>query len=167
MWSRLSVEDLELVLAADELDKLSACSIADDKMDVVLQDQLDMVADSFRGSFQSKGYTIDVRDHYIPPEYKNFVLNYARYQIFTRFPMADEYALSEPRKKQYEEAAELLKNPYIGVSKPDYSTDHDLSGDTELTAYHDAAISMPWQKFPAEIFDTGFYKVYPYTRTLY
>ena len=167
MWSRLTTDDLELVLAADELDKLSSCSISEDKIGEVLQEQLDMVADSFRGSFQSKGYEMDVRDHYVPPEYRNFVLNYARYQIFTRFPMAENYALSEPRKKQYEEAQELLKNPYIGVSKPDYSTDPDLSGRTDLSATHDAEISIPWQKFPAEIFDTGFAKVYPYTRTLY
>ena len=163
----MTTDDLELVLAADELDKLSSCSVSDQKLGVVLQEQLDMVADSFRGAFTSKGYTVDVRDHYLPPEYRNFALNYARYQIFTRFPMAENYALSEPRKKQYEEAVELLKNPYIGVSKPDYSTDPDLSGRTDLSVTHDAAITIPWQKFPAEIFDTGFYKVYPYTRTLF
>lgn len=74
--------------------------------------------------------------------------------------MADDYALSKPREKQYEEAAELLKNPYIGVSKPDYSDDPELSGDTSLTATQDAAITMPWQKFPATPGDLGFCEVW-------
>ena len=44
--------------------------------------------------------------------------------------MTESYSLSEPRKIQYEEAAELLKDPYIGVSKPDYSDDPELSSMT-------------------------------------
>ena len=95
------------------------------------------------------------------------MLNYARYSIFARFPMAENYALSEPRKKQYEEAVKLLQNPYLGTSTPDYSDDPTLSGDTSLTATHDASISMPWQKFPATPFDEGFAKVWPFWRTLF
>lgn len=90
------------------------------------------------------------------------MLNYARFQIFTRFPMTPGFALDENRKKQYEEATELLKNPYIGVSKPDYSDDPELSSTTQYD--HDSAISIPWMKFPAEPFDTGFWQVYPYYR---
>lgn len=120
------------------------------------------MADAFRGAWAAKGYTIDVRDHYVAPEYKQFVLNYARWQIWTRFPMTEDYALSEPRKKQYEEAAELLKDPYIATSRPDYSNDPELSGDTTLSARGDAAISMPWMKFPAMPFDNGFWQVYAY-----
>ena len=155
-WKRLTADDLELVLAEDELQKLQSCSIDDSRISTVLQDQLDAVADAFRGAMQSNGYTVDVRDHYMAPEYRQFVLNYARWQIFTRFPMTEGYALTDPRKIQYEEAAELLKNPYIGVSKPAYSDDPELSGDTSLTATQDAAITMPWQKFPATPGDLGF-----------
>lgn len=122
------------------------------------------MSDAFRGAWQSKGYTLDVRDHYIAPEYKQFVLNYARWQLWTRFPMTEDYALSEPRKKQYEEAVELLKNPYVGVSKPDYSDDPELSGRTDLSTTHDSAVTMPWLKFPAMPFDEGFAQVYPYWR---
>lgn len=164
-WSRLTAKDLELKLAEDELEKLATCSIDDSRVSTILQDQLDIVSDAYRGAWQTKGYTIDVRDHYTAPEYKEFILNYARYSIFTRFPMAENYALSEPRKKQYEEAAAMLKNPYLGTSKPDYSDDPELSGDTSLTSTQDAAISMPWQRFPAEPFQEGFYKVWPWTRT--
>ena len=61
--------------------------------------------------------------------------------------MTESYSLSEPRKIQYEEAAALLKDPYIGVSTPDYSDDPELSATT--LSSNDAAISMPWMKFPA------------------
>ena len=66
--------------------------------------------------------------------------------------MTEDFALSEPRKKLYEEARELLKNPYIGTTTPDYSDDPDLSGNTNLSAINDGAIKMPWQRFPAEPF---------------
>lgn len=159
-WKRLTIDDLRLVLAEDEVDKLAERSLADDKLSVVIQQQLDTVADAFRGSWYSKGYTVDERDHYVAPEYTQFVLNYARWQIWTRFPMTEDFALSEPREKLYEEAAALLKDPYIGVSKPDYSDDPELS--STVLSSSDAAISMSWMKFPAEPFDTGFWQVYPY-----
>lgn len=161
-WKQLTIDDLRLVLAEDEIEKLNQRSVVDEKFEEIIQEQLNTVADAYRGAWQSKGYTIDVRDHYVAPEYIQFVLNYARWQIWTRFPMTEDYALSEPRKKQYEEAAELLKDPYIGVSKPDYSDDPSLSSVTQHE--HDAAISMPWMKFPAQPFDTGFWQVYPYYR---
>ena len=133
--------------------------------ETIIQNQLDAVADAFRGAWQSKGYQIDVRDHYVCPNYKIFILNYARWEIWTRFPMTEDFALSEPRKKLYEEARELLKNPYIGTTTPDYSDDPDLSGNTNLSAINDGAIKMPWQRFPAEPFQEGFYDVWPWTRT--
>lgn len=157
MWLQPTIEHLQLVLAQDELDKLSSCSVVPED---VLQQQLDAVSDTFRSAFVSKGYTVDVRDHYIDAGYLIPMLNYARYQIFTRFPMTENYALSEPRKKQYEEAAELLKNPYLGTSKPDYSDDPELSGDTSLTAMSDSAVTVPWMRFPAEPYETGFPQVY-------
>lgn len=72
--------------------------------------------------------------------------------------MTEDYALSEPREKQYEEAAALLKDPYIAAGKPDYSSDPDLSS-LNVTK-PDAAISMPWMKFPTMPFDNGFWQVY-------
>lgn len=122
------------------------------------------MSDAFRGAWQSKGYTIDVRDHYTAPEYKEFVLNYARWSIFTRFPMTEGFALTEPRKVLYEQAAKLLENPYLGVSDPDYSDDPELSGDTSLSASTDSAFSMPWQKFPAEPWEYGYSQVWRFTK---
>ncbi|WP_407450939.1 hypothetical protein [Fibrobacter sp.] len=69
MWKRLTIDDLRLTLAEDEITKLNEYSLDDDKFQVVIQEQLDMVADAFRGAWQSKGYEIDVRDHYVAPEY--------------------------------------------------------------------------------------------------
>ncbi|WP_407450938.1 hypothetical protein [Fibrobacter sp.] len=69
--------------------------------------------------------------------------------------MADDYALSEPRKMQYEEAVELLKDPYLGVSKPDYSDDPTIDPGSAA----DAAISMPWLKFPPTFY-SGFPQAY-------
>ena len=73
--------------------------------------------------------------------------------------MTASFALDENRKKQYEEAAELLKNPYIGVSKPDYSDDPSLSSLTTKARY-DSAISVPWLKFQPMPFDDGFPEAY-------
>lgn len=156
-WTRLTIDDLRLVLAEDEVDKLNTRSL-DANLSAVIQEQLDCVADAFRGAWQSKGYNIDVRDHYVAPEYKQFVLNYARWQIWTRFPMTEDFALSDPRKIQYEQASELLKNPYLGVSKPDYSGDPELSARTDTRL--DSAITVPWLKFPPLPWDDGFPQAY-------
>lgn len=78
-WKRLDIDDLRLVLSEDEVEKLNERSLADDKLNVIIQEQLDVVADAFRGAWKSKGYELDVREHYVAPEYRNAVLNYARF----------------------------------------------------------------------------------------
>ena len=118
-----------------------------------------MVADAFRGAWQSKGYALDSRSHYIDLAYRPFILAYARWVLWNRFPNAGDYALSETRKDEFELAKELLKNPYIGTTQPkpdDPDPDPGLSATTT-----DPAIAMPWMKFPAQPFDTGFWQVYP------
>lgn len=162
MWKRLTVDDLRKTLAEDEIDKLNNMSLISSEVEQVIQETLDMVADSYRGAWSAKGYTVDVREHYVAPEYVLPVLNYARWQIWTRFPMTEQYSLSEPRKSLYEKAEELLKNPYIGVSRPDYSTDPDLSGRTDLSGAGDNSITIPFQRFPSEIWEYGFPQVYPW-----
>lgn len=157
-WNRLTIDNLRLVLAEDEVEKLNEVSL-DPNLSAVIQDQLDMVADAYRGAWQSKGYAIDSREHYIPSSYKNFILNYARFQIFTRFPMTPGFALDENRKKQYEEAQELLKDPYIGVDPLDQE---DPGSGEDYYDIGGGAISVPWLKFPPTPFDTGFWQAYPY-----
>ena len=160
-WKRLAPSDLELVLSEDELDKLRTLSLAQDRLSSIIQDQLDSVSDAFRGAWRSKGYDVDVREHYTASEYRQFILDFARWEIWTRFPMTEEYCLSKPREKLYDQAAKLLEDPYIGISKPDYSDDPGLSS-AALSSSRDAAISVPWLKFPPQPFDTGFVGAYPF-----
>jgi hypothetical protein len=47
--------------------------------------------------------------------------------------MSDNYALSEPRKLQYEKAIELLKDPWLNTDKVNWG-DPELSGYVELSA---------------------------------
>lgn len=138
-WKRLTVEDLKLVLAQDEIEKLEERSV---EMENIINTQLDTVANLFRGAWKSKGYTVDVRDCYVAPSYVIPVLNYARYQIWTRFPMTENYSLSEPREKGYDEAVELLKNPYIGVEDPADKNDPDNPNNKVKQV--DSAITMPY-----------------------
>ena len=158
-WVHLTTQDLKQVLAQDEIDKLQSISVAD--IDDVLQTQLDSVADSFRASFQAKGYTTDARQHYLPNAYRMYALALARYFIWTRFPNSKDIALDEPRKELFTTAQELLKSPYLATPEPDYSDDPTLSGDTSLTAYQDAALTLPFQMILPQLGGYGF--IHPYT----
>ena len=157
-WVHLTTQDLKQVLAQDEIDKLQSISVAD--IDDVLQTQLDSVADSFRASFQAKGYKTDVRQHYLPNAYRMYALALARYFIWTRFPNSKDIALDEPRKALFEAALKMLENPSLPSFEPDYSDDPTLSGDTSITAYQDAALTLPFQRILPQLGGYGF--VHPY-----
>lgn len=154
-WIRPMVEDLKLVLSQEEIDKLAEVSV---ETEDVIQKQLDSVADLFRSAYLSRGYAIDSRDHYIDAGYLIPMLNYARFQIFTRFPMTGDYALDENRKKQFETAVELLKNPYLATSKPDNQPTPGPDVPSFVSA--DASIRLPYQRFPAFPMSNGFWQVY-------
>ena len=85
-WKRLTIDDLKLVLAQSEVDQLEERSV---EITDIINKQLDIVAEMFRGAWSAKGYKIDVRPHYVAPEYIIPVLNYARWQIWTRFPATE------------------------------------------------------------------------------
>lgn len=141
MWKKLQFNDIRTYLAKDELDKLQTYSIDEDFTNVV-ETTLDMVADLFRGVWQAKGYDIDVREHYICTTYLPFILAYTRWILWNRFPNAGEYALTETRKSEYDEAVELLKNPYIGVEDPADINDPDNPNNKVKQV--DSAISIPY-----------------------
>lgn len=73
-----------------------------------------------------------------------YALSLARYFIWTRFPNSSQIALDDPRKALFEKAQELLESPWLATPAPDYSDDPELSGDTSLTAYEDAALTLPF-----------------------
>lgn len=79
----------------------------------------------FRGAFRAKGYAVDVRDNYIPSGYVLPVLQYARYVAWSRFPNSSDIALDEVRKEDVKRLQDLLKNPYIGVEKPEWEHSSD------------------------------------------
>ena len=159
MWRKLDFKDLQNVLAYDEFQKLNEMSLSSDLSDIC-QPILDQVADMFRGAFLTKGYNVDIRDHYVPQGYVNPILNYARWQIWTRFPNSQNIALDDPRRFAYEEAKELLKDPYIGTENPDYSDDPELSGRTDLTSTNDASLTLPYQRFWTKPQNYGFINPY-------
>lgn len=129
-WKHLTYADLALILAGDELTKLNTLSKGAD-WSAIVEECMDTVADTWRGALASKGYVLDVRDHYIPGEYVYYVLVHCRHAVWTRFPHSDDIALDQRREDEYRHAMDLLENPYIGPSKPDpeWSGDSPINGD--------------------------------------
>lgn len=72
--------------------------------------------------------------------------------------MTGDYALDENRKKQFETAVELLKNPYLATSKPDNQPTPGPDVPSFVSA--DASIRLPYQRFPAFPMSNGFWQVY-------
>lgn len=149
-WKQLTVDDLKKILSDDETQKIE--EISTESPDVV-QEVLDLVASSWRGAWKAKGYNVDVRENYVAPEYAYWVLVHARYAIWTRFPMSPSIALDEARKAEYENALEMLQNPYLATSKPDYSDDPSI--DPEKLKIADAAIGIQFQRFGSRWFYSG------------
>lgn len=156
-WKRLDYDDMRLYLAKDELERLQTASV-DADLSAVVNDTLDLVSGSFRGAWLAKGYSIDSRDFYTCSSYWPFVLAYARWTLWNRFPDAGAYALTETRKDEWKLAAELLKNPYIGTDKRDEGDPEYDPGANTLSA--DPAITVPWLRIEPEIGKFGFPAVY-------
>ena len=150
-WKHLTTDDLRLALAEDELERLGTLSLDESKLSVVLQQTLDNAADAFRAAWSAKGYELDPRDHYISTGYSEFILSFARWNLWCRFPLSDNYALSEPRKLQYEKAIELLKDPWLNTDKVNWG-DPELSGYVELSAQTGSSIAVPWQRMDYDVY---------------
>ena len=153
MWSQLTIDDMKLYLSQDELDSLNTYSV---NVDEVVNKELDVIADMFRGAFISKSYEIDTREHYIPSSYKHFVCVYARWSLWTRFPMSPNIALDDARKEEYKLVSELLKDAYIGVDKPEWEhsssnpENPDNSGKTQ-----GGSIKIPFLRMDQSLYDWG------------
>lgn len=158
-WKQLTYDDMRLYLAKDELDRLQQNSI-DSNLSTVVNDTLDLVSDAYRGAWRSKGYDIDSRDHYTCSSYKPFILAYARWTLWNRFPDAGNYALTETRKDEWTVAKDLLKNPYLGVD-PISSDDPQYNPDPIAALSSDGAISIPWLRFMPLPGECGFPSTYP------
>ena len=150
MWMHLDIDDLRRALSEDELERLGQLSLDEGMLDRVLQETLDSGADAFRAAWKAKGYPVDPRPHWIDSGYAEFVLAFARWNLWCRFPMADNYALSEPRKLQYEKALELLKDPWLATDEVPWG-DPGLSAYAGLSAATGSSIKIPWQATPLDI----------------
>ena len=149
-WNRLTIDDMKLYLSQDELDSLNTYST---DVENVINQQLDAIADMFRGAFVSKSYEIDTREHYIPSSYKHFVCSYARYVIWQRFPMSPNVALDDARKAEYELVKGLLKDAYIGVDKPDW--EHSSNNPENTGKIQGGSIKLPFLRFDQSLYDWG------------
>ena len=150
MWSQLTIDDMKLYLSQDELDSLNTYSV---NVDEVVNKELDVIADMFRGAFISKSYEIDTREHYIPSSYKHFVCVYARWSLWTRFPMSPSVALDDARKAEYELVKDLLKDAYIGVDKPEW--EHSSSNPENTGKIQGGSIKLPFLRFDQSLYDWG------------
>ena len=104
----------------------------------------------FRGAFIAKCYAVDVRDNYVPSGYVLPVLQYARYVAWTRFPNSPSIALDEARKEDVKRLEALLKNPYIGVEKPEW--EHSSDNPEVTGSSSTGSISLPFLRFDEQLY---------------
>ena len=147
-WKKLTTDDLKMILSEDEVTTLNTTSVDGNITDIV-QNAIDLVSDMFRGAFRAKGYAVDVRENYIPSGYVLPVLQYARYVAWSRFPNSPDIALDEVRKEDVKRLQELLKNPYIGVEKPEWEHSSDNPEVTGLSST--GSISLPFLRFDEQL----------------
>ena len=163
MWKILTIDDLRLILAENEIQALDTVN-KDGSIEAMVNQQILLVSEMWRGALRKKGYVVDVRPGYVPAEYWLPILQHARWVSWSRFPFADNYALSEPRKFEFEEAMKLLKEVDIGPSAPDYSNltpeEEEQYGDLIDQQKTDGAVSMPFLKFPPWPGDQGFAQIW-------
>ena len=147
-WKQLTTDDLKQILSEDEINTLNTVSV-DSKFTDIVQNAINLVADMFRGAFIAKGYAVDVRDNYVPSGYVLPVLQYARYVAWSRFPNSPDIALDEVRKEDVKRLEALLKNPYIGVEKPEW--EHSSDNPEVTGSSSTGSISLPFLKFDQQL----------------
>ncbi len=150
-WKRLTIDDVKLVLAQDEIDRLSSLSL-DPELSSVVNDTCNLLASTWRGAIHAKGNELDPRDYYLPSCYWYHALAMIRQALWTRFPDSGAIALDERRVKEYESAMELLKQPYLEVDKVEWTLP-DGNPNPELSAYTKdgtggSSMLTPWLRFP-------------------
>jgi hypothetical protein len=147
-WKLLTIDDLKTILSEDEANTLNTFSI-DEQNTTIVNDCINMIADMWRGALAAKGYAVDMRPHYVPVEYIYWILVHCRYAVWTRFPMSPSIALDEARKAEYEAALEILKEPYIGPSKPDPENDptNPANGGSNM-----GMITLPFLRFNDDLY---------------
>lgn len=150
-WKKLDIDDLRKILSEDEVAVLATIGVPADVENMV-NDVIDVVADTWRGAIIGKGYAYDVRDHYVPGTYAYWVLVHARWALWTRFPHSPSIALDEARKDEYEKALEILEKCALGTSKPDYEHSSD---NPENKAGGTPSVVIPFLRFDEQLMRFG------------
>lgn len=150
-WTHISPNDLRICLSEDEFQKLSTLSLEPSSRQII-QDTIDLLSETWRGALKGKGYEIDPRQFFIPDSYKFWVIVHIRQVCWSRFPQSSVFAIDDVRKKEYEEALKLLKEPYLDVDEVEW-TDPSGEPNPDLTAYvktTGSSLLTPWLVFPDE-----------------
>lgn len=147
-WKKLTVEDIRLILAEEEIQKLNTLSLENELIDKVIDETLNVVSATWRGAMASKGYNIDVRDFYVPYEYIYYILVHARHLIWTRFPNSPTIALDERRVEEYDNAMKMLEKMTIAPSSPYDASDPDNPNKNPEEIVNGSIVNYP-KRFPA------------------
>lgn len=145
-YKRLTIDDLRTILSEDEVQRLNTLS-KDANITQIVNDGIDLVASTWRGALKAKGLNIDTRDYYVPSEYWYYILVHARHAVWTRFTKSTDIALDERRMDEYKKAMELLENPWLNVSKPDWEFD-PTNPENQSAEPATSKIFLPPLRFP-------------------
>ena len=148
-YQKLTIDDLRECLSEDEIDKLDTLSLQPGTTEIINK-IMETISQTWRGALKAKGYEIDPRDYFIPETYKWWVLVHCRYACWSRFPQSSIFAIDDVRKKEYEKALELLKDPYLDVDEVEWKLP-DGTPNPELTGYaktSPGSLITPWLAFP-------------------
>ena len=94
MWKIPTTDDIKLVLAADEIEKLENISVTNP---AVIDQTIKLVASFIRGALKANGVKLATLNYSIPESYMLIFLQLLRKQLWTRFPNSDSIALDELR----------------------------------------------------------------------
>lgn len=146
MWNALQFDDLKLVLEKEELEKLTALQPDDQE---IIENTLDIVADTFRGSLKAKGFKLSTATHSIPSAYKLPALILSRRQIWTRFPNSQSIALDEIRQKEIEWAEKVLANCNFDIDTIPWDDDPENPDNPDYEANNlQGSIKVPYLRYP-------------------
>ena len=146
MWKIPTTDDIKLVLAADEIEKLENISVTNP---AVIDQTIKLVASFIRGALKANGVKLATLNYSIPESYMLIFLQLLRKQLWTRFPNSDSIALDELRQKEAETALDLLKKLAIDVDdiQPEYDPDNPDNPDYVADKVQ-GSIRVPWLRFP-------------------
>ncbi len=85
-WVHLTISDLRKILSEDEVEKLDTLSLQEGTTAGAINQVIDLISDTWRGAFASRGYYVDIRPHYTDPSYSWYILVMARAAVWSRFP---------------------------------------------------------------------------------